>query len=122
MADNIHSTQLGAARGRLKSVGTPSDNHEEIDLPPVSEAFLTSTDVAAVFADIAKFGAGIQLMRNRTANNQPASNDLSAAHQSLADGTAVRVQVRYQWQGRQWIDTFENRGERIRLVRIAHPA
>ena len=120
MKQNSFPRQLGAARGRLKTVATPEDHTDDLNLPPVREVFLTMADVAAVFEDIATFGENIQLMRGR---NEKASGDqdtLTLARQSLQEGSVVRVQVRYQWLGQLWIDTFEHRGERVRLVRIAH--
>ena len=44
--------------------------------------------------------------------------DLRQAVAALQDGRLRGVQVRYEWQGRQWLDTLLRSQEGLRLVRL----
>ncbi len=106
-------------------------NHDGMDLselPPMCEALLTGDQVQHLISDIQALASNVLLMqrspRSKTASASRATTteQLSAARDALLEGSAPRIQIRYQWQDTHWIDTLENRGGEYRLVRIAHMA
>lgn len=106
-------------------------NHDGMDLnslPPMREALLAKSEVQQLFSDIESLATNILLMQ-RSAVAQRATAPRTATKQQLAvtqdlllSGGIPRVQIRYDWQNTHWIDTLENRGDNVRLVRIAHVA
>jgi len=113
--------QLGEQPAAL----TPSEepvNHGGVDLsslPPMHEATLDDAEVAALFADLEQHASEVRLMV-RAATDQSAQ--LGAAQEQLLSGKVKKLQVRYQWQHAQWIDTLERTPKGFRLVRIQHTA
>lgn len=131
--DNSNSSgNAGQAIGEhspgLKQIAHPV-NHDGMDLselPPMREALLSKEQVEQLFTDIETMASNILLM-HRSSRSQRADasrattrEQLVTAKDSLLSGSIPRVQVRYQWQDSDWIDTLENRGNAVRLVRIAH--
>jgi len=119
---------VGNDAAALQAVPEPV-NHDGMDLsqlPPMREALLSEDQVQQLFGDIEAHGTDILLMQrspraNRaTASRATTAQQLRMACESLRTGAAPRVQIRYRWQDSDWIDTLENHGEGIRLVRIAH--
>ncbi len=104
---------------------TQPPNHSGLDLsklPPLSEAELDWDEVHQLIDDIRNLTDEITLMRSaeKTASRAHAREQLLAAAAALQSGQVNRIQIRYRWDGAQWIDTLERRGESFRLVRIRH--
>lgn len=119
---------IGKGSSGLKPIADPV-NHDGMDLselPPVREAELSLEQVEQLFADIDAMASNILLMqrssRSQRADASRATSraQLVCAKDSLISGTIARIQLRYEWQDISWIDTLENRGDAVRLVRIAH--
>ena len=119
---------MGQSQETLRPVAPP-ENHGSIDLtelPPMRESLLSEEQVRQLFSDIESLASDILLMQ-RLPNAQRASaptldslEQLRATQLKLLSGLVPRLQIRYHWQGVNWIDTLERRDDGIRLVRIKH--
>lgn len=119
---------MGTTPHGLQAIPHPQ-NHDGMnleDLPPMREAFLSEEQVRQLFADIEAFASEITLMQRlpgsarATPSATSVTEQLGTAQQRLLVGAIARVQIRYRWDDRHWIDTLERRDSGIRLVRIAH--
>jgi len=119
---------VGPGTPGLKPIAHP-ENHDGLDLsqlPPMREAVLTEEDVRQLFSDIEALATDVLLMQrssprsNAAASRANSSENLTTAKDALLSGGVRRLQLRYNWHNRAWIDTLEQRPEGIRLVRIAH--
>lgn len=119
----------GASDQNLQLVATP-ENHsgsELRQLPPIGEALLDQSQLDQLFLDIRQFGINVQCVQRRTERSaEPMTHEdsliqLAMVHQQLSSGLLQRAQVRYQWDGQNWIDTLERKSGNYRLVRIGHP-
>lgn len=124
---------MGEAPDRLQEIAHPV-NHDDMDLselPPMREARLSEQQVRQLFSDIESLGSDILLMQRSsraqrvsasraTASTATTAEQLRTAQDSLLSGKVPRVQIRYQWQEANWIDTLELRDDGVRLVRISH--
>lgn len=104
-------------------------NHDGLDLselPPMVEAILVDDQIRSLFADISKLADEVLLMQRTrgssraTSRKADAREKLATAEVALLSGAIERLQIRYKWQGVQWIDTLESKDSGYRLVRIAH--
>lgn len=112
----------------LTPIETPP-NHDGMDLselPPMREAMLTAEQVRELFGDIGQLASDVVLMQRSTSASRAAGRRIDSA-QSLIQaldlllaGGVSRVQIRYGWNGANWIDTLEAKPEGYRLVRIVH--
>jgi|694.fasta_scaffold15797_8 hypothetical protein len=137
---NLHSNELsektqslplyGATDQNLLLVPTP-ENHSRSELPqlpPIGEALLDQMQLDQLFLDIRQLGCNVQCIHRRSDRPaQPTASEdslsqLAKLHQQLSSGQLQRVQVRYQWNGQNWIDTLERKTGNYRLVRIGHPS
>lgn len=130
---NAPGPTMGEAPDRLQAIAHPV-NHDGMDLselPPMREAILSEQQVRQLFRDIESLGSDILLMQRSahapratasaaTAAKATTTEQLRMAQDSLLSGKLTRVQVRYNWQEANWIDTLEVRGDGVRLVRISH--
>ena len=92
-----------------------SADDEPYQLPPVRQAMLNDTELAALFHDLEHSATDVQLNRQMTASNAPddrtdSASHLQAAHRALRNGDLSRVQIRYRWQNALWIDTLQRIG------------
>ncbi len=121
-------TLVGPAAPGLQALDHPPNHHgmDLAELPPMREAQLTDEQVRHLFADIGAVGSDVLLMQRTTSERRAAVRRAKTAEQLqhtlelLLAGTHPRVQVRYRWQGTDWIDTLERQRGGVRLVRIAH--
>jgi hypothetical protein len=106
-------------------------NHDGLDLsalPPICEAMLDAVKVSELANDISELGQEVTLMQRSAAEGQAVASKattqskLSLAFDSLLTGRIQRLQIRYHWNGANWIDTLERRNEQFRLVRVCHQA
>lgn len=118
----------GATEQLPQHVSTP-ENHsgpELPQLPPVGEALLDQVQLDQLFEDIRQQGCNVQCLQRRTDRPDQALSSgevlsqLAMMHLQLSSGQLQRVQIRYQWNGQNWIDTLERRTGGYRLVRIGH--
>ena len=129
---NTDTADLGKTVGD-QSIGlTPIEhppNYDGMDLselPPMREALLTSQQVEDLFTDIAEVATDIMLMQRSgaesraSASKADSSRSLQVARNALLSREISRVQIRYRWQDRLWIDTLESSPPGYRIVRIAH--
>jgi len=96
-------------------------NHGGFDLselPPMRQADLTEDQVADLFSDVASCAKDVRLMM-RSKNSVAA--DLQSAKKAILSGSVSRLQIRYRWEGKYWIDTLQVVPGGIQLIRIAHP-
>jgi hypothetical protein len=126
------SSTLESLKATLSPVPQPP-NHDGMDLrqlPPLSEAELSHEQIADLFSDITQLGSQISLMHHglnkwssdqSTADAIPIQIQLQQALANLLSGKIGRVQVRYQWDHLDWIDTLQSQNGSFRLVRICHP-
>lgn len=121
---------MGEAPNGLQPIAQP-ENHDGMDLselPPMREALLSEEQVRQLFNDIAAHASNVLLMqrsaRSRRATASAASTatteQLTTACESVVSGNVPRIQIRYDWQAANWIDTLERREDGFRLVRITH--
>lgn len=120
--------ETGSSNNVLKPIEHPP-NHDGMnlsDLPPMREARLSAVQIEALIRDIAELAADVQLMQhadnsNRaTARNANSAEQLDFAKAALLSGTVPRIQIRYRWNGKRWIDTLKVESGTYHLVRIAH--
>jgi len=119
---------MGQTTVGLQDIPHP-ENHDGLDLselPPMREAMLSSDQVAQLFADIEALGTDIVLMQRSTRTARAtgsaanSSENVRTARTSLLSGSITRLQIRYRWQDKSWIDTLETTADGYRLIRIAH--
>ena len=119
---------MGEAPNGLQPIAHP-ENHDGMnlsELPPMREALLSEEQVRQLFSDIKVLASDILLMQRSarsqraTASKTTTAEQLRAAQETLLSGTVPRVQIRYQWQAANWIDTLERRDNGVRLIRITH--
>ena len=116
---------LGNTPRPLHQVEEP-ENHGSLnraELPPVREAILGAARVRELFQDIGACATDIRLIsRTRAADSSDDRDQLETVCNRLLTGAVAKVQIRYTWRGRNWIDTLIRNEEdsRIRLVRVAH--
>lgn len=129
-SEPVHAAahSMGPASHGLQAIPHPQ-NHDGMnlaELPPMREGFLSEEQVRQLFADIEAFASEVLLMQRltgsaiATVSSNSATEQLRTAQQSLLTGAIARVQIRYRWDDRHWIDTLERRDSDVRLVRIAH--
>lgn len=96
-------------------------NHGGLDLselPPMRQADLTEGQVNDLFSDVASCAKDVRLMMR--SKNSAASN-LHSAKKAILSGSVSRLQIRYRWEGKYWIDTLQSIPGGFQLIRIAHP-
>lgn len=100
------------------------DGMDLAELPPMREAFLTADEIDSLFGDIASLATEIQLMQRRQVKGISIGGvdpeKLELARVAFLDGSLAKVQIRYRWQDRLWIDTLERNETGFRLLRIVH--
>ena len=95
-------------------------------LPPMREALLDELQLDQLLGDIHALGENVLLMHRDSGQTRrwdgslPLSEQLAAAGSGLRTGQLQRLQIRYQWEGADWIDTLERRDQSFRLARIRH--
>lgn len=94
--------------------------------PPMCEAMLNAEKVADLANDIFESGEEVSLLARSVTASSPGDSksltrwQLQASFSALISGGVNRIQVRYRWNGANWIDTLERRGNEFRLVRVCH--
>ena len=90
------------------------------DLPEVREAILQDDEVAALVRDLRSCAEVHEVLVRSAPRQQPQSGTvmLDEAAQMLMERTVRGVQIRYRFDGFDWIDTLMPVAEGIRLVRI----
>lgn len=112
---------------RLQPIDLPPNN-DGMDLsalPPMCEALISRDEVQLLFADLVDHATNIQLFhkgRNARADQQAGTSpdSLPIAASAFLQGLTARLQIRYSWNGADWIDTVETKDIGYRLVRIEH--
>lgn len=119
---------MGEAPNGLRPIAHP-ENHDGMnlsELPPMREALLSEEQVRQLFSDIEALASDVLLMQRSprsqrtTVSKATTAEQLGTAQNALLSGSIPRVQVRYQWQAANWIDTLELRENGVRLIRITH--
>ena len=114
---SIASTKPNANSARLSRLHS-NTTVQLADLPPVHEARLQAKQLIELLQDIQDHATHILL---RTHASPPASAQLiSSVIESVRNHQMSRTQIRYRWQGCDWIDTIEPQKSGYRLVRIQH--
>lgn len=87
-------------------------------LPPLTQALLDAPTLAALFADLAEHADVLDVITKGAPRRHAAAEviSLDAAREALNHGVAV--QVRYRWDGAEWLDTLMPSGAGARIVRI----
>jgi hypothetical protein len=121
-------TSPSKAADGLQPIAHPP-NHDGMDLaqlPPMREAVLSIEQIQTLFDDIEKLASDVQVMQ-RSAGSRRAgvtggdnAQQLGFAKTALLGGQQQRIQIRYRWQGSQWIDTLASQADGFKLVRIEH--
>lgn len=93
-------------------------------LPPLYEACLDATQVAALFADLEAEGLAVQVVvrarAHRAVQGRGAAPTLAEARALLSGGSGAAVQLRYRYDGALWWDTLTPTPAGVRLIRVAH--
>lgn len=112
---------------RLRPIDLPPNNDgmNLDELPPMCEALISQEEVRVLFSDLADHAENIQLFQKERNSriDQPASSSterLQIASSAFLQGLTSRLQIRYSWNGADWIDTLEAKDAGYRLVRIEH--
>jgi transcriptional regulator of nitric oxide reductase len=95
-------------------------NEPEPLLAELTAGHLDHERLATVIADIATQTKVIEVIVKgaSTARSDGSPWELQEAASALQTGSIRGVQVRYQWQGDEWWDTFLRDGDGVRLVRM----
>ncbi len=112
---------------RLQPIDLPP-NHDGMDLaqlPPMREALISFDEADSLFSDLESNATNIQLFQKDAQSKTgqlSGTNKLSLqfARTALLEGRIQRLQIRYSWNGADWIDTLEAKSNCFRLVRIEH--
>ncbi len=89
--------------------------------PQVLEAEWDREQVAALFADLQQ-AAQIQHVQVRAAadsNRQDGAVSLQEAHELFNSGDAKAIQIRYQFEEKDWCDTLMVGPQTVRIIRTA---
>lgn len=93
-------------------------------LPPLYEASLDATQVAALFADLEAAGLAVQVVvrarARRAVEGCRAAPTLAEARALLEGASGAAVQLRYRYEGALWWDTLTPTPAGVRLIRVAH--
>lgn len=100
----------------------PRLNPVEIDLPPVIEAMLSVEETESLFEDIKCCATNVEIVQwgGDRSRSERTAEILDHARSELRAGRVKTLQLRYEWEGKKWIDTLTGTPEGTRLVRIAH--
>ena len=98
---------------------TPSPGLSLDDLPSVHQATLAESQVRDLCRDLSAEATDIRLSCKGVSSAEP-TQLLSRATESFLANEIKRLQIRYTWQNKFWIDTLDKTTEGVRLVRIAH--
>jgi len=90
------------------------------ELPQVREAMLQDDEVAALIRDLRACAQVHEILVRSAPRQQPSSGTvtLDEAAQMLMERTVRGVQIRYRFDGFDWMDTLMPVAEGIKLVRI----
>jgi hypothetical protein len=97
-------------------------SEDEAPLPPVHIADVDEDTVRALFFDVESLGTRIEIVMKHAAEGHVDARHrptLAEAFARLRSGTAMGVQLRYQFQGVDWRDTLMRTADGFRLVRIS---
>ena len=89
-------------------------------LRPLQQSVLDPETLAALFSDIACF-TQVKTIIPKVSPGVICGQDsitLEEARQGLADGRFRGVQVRYEYEGKEWCDTLLSTATGVRLVRV----
>lgn len=91
-------------------------------LPEMREALLDASDVRSLHADLSALTRITGVLCKQSIRSQSPLGDvhLDEAVERLLDRSLAAVQIRYQYEGRDWTDTLLNVPGGIRMVRCQH--
>lgn len=94
-------------------------SEQPLELPDLHQADLDDATVAALFRDLAACAQilEVQVKGGATARSS-ARPDLDTARDLLLGGQVRAIQVRYAYQGAQWLDTLMRTPGGVRVVRM----
>lgn len=97
-------------------------NDEPVTVPPLYQAQLDATQLAALLADLRALAPNA-----RASIREPSAQRASPGSLSLDDALArwspregASLQLRYRYEGLEWFDTLTRTGHGARLVRVGH--
>lgn len=92
------------------------------DLPEINEAILDKATLDQLFDDVSQCTHLIEVIvkHDRRSQTPDANYTLHQARQLLEDGSAMGIQLRYQYDNAQWWDTLMRTPTGTRIVRIRH--
>jgi hypothetical protein len=92
-------------------------------LPELYQGELDDAGATRLFGEMAAARVSeVRVKGGATRFADPMALTLGEAAQQLAAGAVLAVQVRYVWQGREWIDTLTRKPDGgIAVVRMAVP-
>jgi hypothetical protein len=100
-----------------------SESAESIALPDLQSSTLDAETLDQLFFDLAKLAEvlDVRLKAAATARANAAAASLEDARLALVQGQTLAAQVRYRFQGVEWIDTLMKTADGVRLVRMRAP-
>ena len=80
---------------------------------------ISARQIRELFTDIEHHGSEVRLMMRGGAPTNRTADALQAACEKILDGSVVKLQIRYTWQQKNWVDTIERKSNAaFRLVRM----
>jgi hypothetical protein len=102
-----------------QAVELPRPHGEGPPVPPMWQAELDAAALGQLFADVGA-AAEVLSIQGKAGAGRYASPDpltLATAHERLASGELIGVQLRYRYGGSEWADTLLRAAAGFRLVR-----
>jgi hypothetical protein len=102
-----------------------TDDDLTLALPDLQDTLLDAETLGRLFFDLGQLATILEVRLKGAAlsHAQSLSPSLEHARTLLAAGSALGVQIRYQYGGSEWIDTLLRTQHGVRLVRMqAHRA
>ncbi len=92
------------------------------DLPVIHEAILNADTLNQLFDDVSQCTHLIEVIvkHDRLSQTPDANFSLEQARELFEHGSAMGIQLRYQYDGAQWWDTLMRTPAGTRIVRIRH--
>ena len=105
-----------------QAIELPRPHGEGPPVPPMWQADLSAEMLAPLFADLSA-SAEVVSVRGRCARRENSTEPLTLAdaHACLVSGAFAGVQLRYRFDGQEWIDTLLRLAGAFRLVRCQVP-
>jgi hypothetical protein len=96
---------------------------QELGLAAVQESVVDAATIEQLFFDLSQLAqvVEVRIKATKQAYATEAAPTLDAARAALTHGDALGVQLRYRYQGVEWIDTLFAVSGGFRIVRVQAP-